>query len=179
MDNQKKDLINALIRKLNIQIHYLILKEIDNMGKLKDNVGIKIRTATKADLYRIAEMTRDLTLHMGTFEWSVENHLKHVKRRFSKPRYFHLVAVLDNKIIGFTGAELKSTRTAYMMKGFVEPAYRKRGLMRLMEGELIDILKKIGVNKIDLKVDTSNKEGRNTWIALGYKTIRETMRKEI
>ena len=65
------------------------------------------------------------------------------------------------------------------MKGFVELEYRKSGVMRLMEAELIKILKQKGVNKIDLKVDSNNKEGKSTWVALGYKTIRETMRKEI
>ena len=137
------------------------------------------RFATKDDLYRIAEMTRDLTLHMGAFEWTVENHLKHVKRRFSNPRYIHLVAIIDGKIIGFTGAELKSKRTAYMMKGYVDPSYRRKGVMRQMEIKLIEILREKGVSKIDLKVDSNNKEGKSTWIALGYKTIRETMRKQI
>lgn len=149
------------------------------MVKNHDTLQVKIRLATKDDLYRIAEMTRDLTLHMGAFEWSVENHLKHVTRRFSNPRYIHLVAVWNKTIIGFTGAELKSTRTAYMMKGYVEPEYRKKGVMRLLEAELVKILKQKGVNKIDLKVDSDNKEGKNTWVALGYRTIRETMRKEI
>jgi ribosomal protein S18 acetylase RimI-like enzyme len=149
------------------------------MEKQKEQWTLKIRYATKNDLYRIAEMTRDLTLHMGAFEWKVENHLKHVKRRFSKSRYIHLVAAHNKEIIGFTGAELQSTRTAYMLKGFVEPEYRKSGVMRLMEAELIKILKEKGVRKIYLKVDSDNKEGKSTWVALGYKTIRETMRKEI
>ena len=145
----------------------------------QNNDLIEIRFATNNDLYKIAEMTRALTVHLGAFEWTVENHLKHVKRRFSNPRYFHLVAVKNRKIIGFTGAELKSARTAYMMKGYVEPQYRKIGVMRLMENTLIKILKKKNVKKIDLRVDSNNKEGRNTWIALGYKTIKEIMRKQI
>jgi ribosomal protein S18 acetylase RimI-like enzyme len=152
---------------------------VDILEKQKKQTTVKIRSATKNDLYRIAEMTRDLTIHMGAFEWSVENHLKHVRRRFSKPRYIHLVAVLDEAIIGFTGAEQKSRRTAYMMKGFVEPKHRRIGVMRQMEAELIKILKQKGVHKIDLKVESNNKEGRKTWVALGYRTIRETMRKEI
>jgi ribosomal protein S18 acetylase RimI-like enzyme len=140
---------------------------------------MEIRFATKDDLFRIAEMTRDLTVHMGAFEWTVENHLKHVKRRFSNPRYIHLVAIIDCNVIGFTGAEQKSKRTAYMMKGYVEPSFRRKGVMQNMEAKLIEILRDKGVNKIDLKVDTDNKEGKNTWVALGYKTIRETMRKQI
>ena len=138
-----------------------------------------IRFATKDDLYRIAEMTRELTLHLGAFEWTVENHLKHVKRRFSNQRYIHLVAAQGKRIIGFTGAELKSKRTAYMLKGYVEPSYRKQGVMRQMESKLIEILREKGVSKIDLKVDSKNQEGKSTWIALGYETIRETMRKKI
>ena len=138
-----------------------------------------IRFATKDDLYRIAEMTRDLTLHLGAFEWTVENHLKHVKRRFSNQRYTHLVAAKGNTIIGFTGAELKSKCSAYMLKGYVEPSYRKQGVMRQMESKLIAILREKGVSKIDLKVDSKNQEGKSTWIALGYETIRETMRKKI
>lgn len=140
---------------------------------------MEIRSAAEADLYRIAEMTRGLALHLGAFEWTVENHLKHVRRRFSNPRYVHLVAVEDGGIIGFTGAELKSKRTAYMMKGYVEPAYRRRGVMCQMEDKLVEILREQGVSKIDLKVDSKNLEGKSTWSALGYETIRETMRKRI
>ena len=140
---------------------------------------MKIRHATEGDLSRIAEMTRSLTLHLGAFEWTVENHLKHVKRRFSNSRYVHLVAVEDDQIIGFTGAELKSKLTAYMMKGYVEPSYRRRGVMRQMEDKLVEILRERGVSTLELKVDSNNREGKSTWVALGYETIRETMRKQI
>jgi ribosomal protein S18 acetylase RimI-like enzyme len=142
-------------------------------------MSMEIRFATKGDLYRIAEMTRALTLHLGAFEWSVENHLKHVKRRFANTRYVHIVAEQNNSIIGFTGAELKTKRTAYVLKGYVEPSYRRKGVMRKLESKLIDSLREKGVSKIDLKVDSSNQEGKTTWVALGYKTIRENMRKQI
>ena len=140
---------------------------------------MEIRLAKKDDLYRIAELTRLLAMHMGSYEWKVENHLKHVRRRFNNPRYIHLVAVFDQKVMAFTGAELKSGKSAYMFKGFVEEAYRRKGVMRAMEAKLIEILREKGINKIDLLVDTDNPEGRSTWMALGYKTIRETMRKYI
>lgn len=74
----------------------------------------------------------------------------------------HIVAVKDNKFIGFTGAELKCTRTAYLMNVYVETKHHKKG-----------------VKKIDLRGDSNNKEGRNTWVALGYKTISEILRKQI
>jgi hypothetical protein len=35
------------------------------------------------------------------------------------------------------------------------------------------------VTKIDLLVDSNNQEGKATWTALGYETIRETKRKQI
>lgn len=140
---------------------------------------VKMRFATEDDLIIIAEMTRDLTRHIGAFEWTIENHLKHVKRRFCNPRYIHLVAVEDEKTVGFTGAELKSKRIAYMIKGYVKPSYRRKGIMRQMEEKLVEILQKKGVSKIDLKVNSNNQEGKSTWIALGYKTIRETMQKQI
>lgn len=142
-------------------------------------MNIKIRSAITDDLLRIAEMTRDLTIHHGAFQWSVENHLKHVKRRFLNSRYIHLVALVNEKIVGFTGAELKSTRTAYMLKGFVEPNFRRKGIMCKLEKNLEKILKKRGITKLDLKVNSSNKEGKLTWSALGFKTIQETMRKQL
>jgi len=140
---------------------------------------MEIRYAVESDLYRIAEMTRALTLHLGAFEWTVENHLKHVKRRFSNSRYIHLVAVDNDKIIGFTGAELKSKHTAYMMKGYVEPTSRRTGVMRQMESRLVEILRDRGVSTLELKVYSTNKEGRSTWVALGYQTVRETMQKRL
>jgi ribosomal protein S18 acetylase RimI-like enzyme len=150
--------------------------------KIRTRIGdgmVEIRLATEGDLYRIAQMTRDLTRHLGAFVWRVESHLRHVKRRFANRRYIYLVAVEDEEVVGFTGAELKSSRTAYLMKGYVEPSHRRRGVMRQLEGALIEILREKGVSKVDLIVDTRNQEGRATWIALGYETTRETMRKQI
>ena len=140
---------------------------------------LEIRLAKKGDLYRIAEMTSDLTSHLGAFEWKVENHLKHIKRRYANPRYFYLVAIEDGKIVGFNGAELKSGNLAYLMKGYVEPTYRRKKIMRHLEDKLIKILHGKGISKIELKVHSRNQEGRATWIALGYETISETMRKQI
>ena len=48
-----------------------------------------------------------------------------------------------------------------------------------MEGRLVEVLRERGVSKIDLLVDSNNPEGKATWQALGYRTIRETMRKQI
>ena len=93
-------------------------------------MNIIIRPEIIDDLLRIAEMTRDLTIHNGAFQWSVENHLKHVKRRYLNSRYIHIVALVNKRIVGFTGAELKSTRTAYILKGFVEPDFRRKGKVR-------------------------------------------------
>lgn len=82
-------------------------------------------------------------------------------------------------MIALTGAELKSGKSAYMFKGYVEETPRRKGVMRAMEAKLIEILRDKGIKKIDLLVDADNLEGRSTWKALGYKTIRETMRKYI
>ena len=65
------------------------------------------------------------------------------------------------------------------MKGYVESTHRRKGVMRRLEGRLIEILREKGISKIDLKVNSKNREGRATWVTLGYETIRETMRKQI
>ena len=142
-------------------------------------MSVRIRTAAQDDLVRIAEMTRDLTIHHGAFQWSVRNHLIHINRRFSNPRYIHIVALVNNEIVGFTGAELKSTKTAYMLKGFVEPDFRRKGIMRKMESKLEDILREKGIAKLNLKVNSNNEEGKSTWKSLGFKTVQESMRKQI
>ena len=146
---------------------------------VNERVIMKIRFATEHDLYRIAEMTRDLTHHIGAFEWKVENHLRHIKRRFASARYIYLVAVEGKVIVGYIVAELKSKRTAYLMKGYVEPSHRRKGVMRRLEGKLIEFLREKGLSKVDLKVESKNKEGKATWNALDYSTIRETMRKQM
>lgn len=137
-------------------IHFLKLYK-----NLKTN-QMKIRIAKEKDLFRIEEMTKALTIHLGAFEWTVDNHLKHIKHRFMDERYIHIVAEDTNEIVGFTGAELISKRTAYMLKGNVEPCHRKKGVMRLMEGKLIKLLQEKGVKRIDLKVDPNNNEGLKT-----------------
>ena len=140
---------------------------------------VKIRFAREDDLYRIAEMTRDLTRHIGAFEWKVKSHLKHIKRRFASGKYIYLVAVEDEAVMGYIGAEIKSKYTAYIMKGYVEPSHRRKGVMCRLEGKLIEILREKEVTKVDLKVFSKNQEGRATWTALNYNTVSETMRKQI
>jgi GNAT superfamily N-acetyltransferase len=107
---------------------------------------MKIRFATEHDLYRIAEMTRDLTHHIGAFEWKVENHLRHIKRRFASARYIYLVAVEGKVIVGYIGAELKSKRTAYLMKGYVEPSHRRKGVMRRLEDSNNSLQQRRGIS---------------------------------
>jgi hypothetical protein len=58
-------------------------------------------------------MTGELTLHLGVFEWTVENHLTHIKRRFSNQRFLHIIAEQDGILIGFNGVELKNKHIAY------------------------------------------------------------------
>ena len=82
-------------------------------------------------------------------------------------------------MVGYTGAEPNSGRTAYKMKGYAEPEHRRRGIMRLIESKLIAILRERGMAPMHLLVDSSNREGKATWLARGCETVRQTMRKRL
>ena len=140
---------------------------------------VRTRFGGLADSRRIAEMIRDLKQHVDIAEnkrpmrWSVDKINNHVLHRLEKPdRYFYLVACFDQDIIGVIEAHFRTKKRLYLMKGFVEPAFRRRGIMRSLEKQLVSHATARKVSEIELEVRTGNKEGMATWESLGYKAIK-------
>ena len=140
---------------------------------------VRTRFGSPADARRIAEMIRDLKQHVDIAEnkrpihWSVEKIKNHVLHRLGKPdRYSYLVACLGQDIIGVIEAHYRTKKRLYLMKGFVESAFRRRGVMRSLEEKLVSHATARKVSEIELEVRTGNKEGMATWESLGYKAIK-------
>ena len=140
---------------------------------------VRTRFGGLADSRRIAEMIRDLKQHVDIaknkrpMRWSVDKINNHVLHRLEKPdRYFYLVACFDQDIIGVIEAHFRTKKRLYLMKGFVEPAFRRRGIMRSLEKQLVSHATARKVSEIELEVRTGNKEGMATWESLGYKAIK-------
>jgi ribosomal protein S18 acetylase RimI-like enzyme len=51
---------------------------------------------------------------------------------------------------------------------WVEPPHRRRGIMRLMVGECVEILKAHGVRHVMLDYSVRNPVGEKCWLALGF-----------
>ena len=138
-----------------------------------------VRFGKDKDIPRIAEMIRGLYIHVenakkkGSRNWSLEKIKSHVCRRMHIPeRYFYLVADNGASLTGMIECEYKSKYRVYLMKGYVEPAHRRQGIMRQMEMELVRFLAEKGIREITLKVYSDNCEGVRTWTAIGYDIVK-------
>ena len=110
--------------------------------------------ATEDDLQRIAEMTVDLINHTqsirveatGIRPWhtTVDKCLPSVRKRLENPKHVQLVAVEEGEVVGMIVAEVKTGSTAEIIKGYVEPAHRRRGISRRLDSALVKISEKRG-----------------------------------
>jgi GNAT superfamily N-acetyltransferase len=97
-----------------------------------------------------------------------------------------LVAESDGKVVGSGSAQirkadefLKHTHFAYLGFMFVEPAFRGKGINRLMLETLIDWAKAKGISEIRLEVYDENTVAKNAYIKAGFSPIILQMRKNI
>jgi len=121
----------------------------------------------------IGDMKQDVESAIGNIEpqkWSTEKIRNHVRKRLSwTDIYFYLVVDIGEDIIGVIEVKFKTNKCLYLSKGFVEPPFRKQGIMKMLEDQLVCIARTRGVKEIELKVKESNKPGVKTWTCLGYK----------
>ncbi|HHU29620.1 MAG: GNAT family N-acetyltransferase [Bacillota bacterium] len=93
----------------------------------------------------------------------------------------------DGKTIAFISGEIRKNflpvskikEVGYISAAYVLPEYRRQGIMKKLEGVLLEHFKKHGLAYAELNVLAENFLGKKTWQSLGYKTFREHMRKQI
>ena len=112
---------------------------------------------------------------------------KQFTEAMGKPGVITFVAKDGGKVIAFISGEIRENflpiskvkEVGYISAAYVLPEYRRQGIMKKLEGVLLEHFKKHGLAYAELNVLAENFLGKKTWQSLGYKTFREHMRKQI
>jgi GNAT superfamily N-acetyltransferase len=129
--------------------------------------------------------TKDAYWDFGTL--SAEPLSNNLKNIVEHPERRIFVARENNECVGFIAGEisqchlpLSSTKKIGFISGaFVLPDYRGKGIMKTLEGRMVDFFRESGVKYSELFFIANNEVGRKCWNSLGYQTFREQARKPI
>ena len=86
------------------------------------------------------------------------------------PLALWLVAVLDDEVVGYVGAQIVPDE-ADMMNVAVSSTHRRKGIARGLILELLDQLKEQGVRSLSLEVRASNSAAITLYDGLGFHQV--------
>ncbi len=89
------------------------------------------------------------------------------------------LATSQQEPIGMIIATLQEPKLGIIEHAFVQPAYRRRGVLRDLEIEASTYFLEVGCSHIRLQLDAENEVARETWRALGYRATTETMERPL
>ena len=111
---------------------------------------------------------------------------KYLPKQIKERNSLILIAILDNKTIGFCSGYFRKTNVSrafrkfsFIENAFVEAHYRKLGIGRLLVNKFLDWSKKKGAQYVDLTVDARNMTGVKAWERMGFETYLQRMRMKI
>lgn len=138
---------------------------------------IQIRMATIEDAERLLEIYTPYILQTPiTFEYDVPT-VAAFAQRIEKvlEKYPYLVAVEDNKIVGYAYASLYRTRAAYQWSVetsiYVDMEYHGKGIGTLLYSKLLEILEKQNVRNVYACVTLPNEKSEKIHKNFGFSFI--------
>lgn len=163
---------------------------------------MKIRNMEEEDLDKAAGIFIEQAVHIKNLddpycdkEAVISYHELHVKfKQYLSELYKNqkaLIIVCEDKheIVGFLIGEIVTCRVpgfiskvknvGYIHEAHVLPAYRRKGILKGMEKEIISFFKKHSISYIELNYFDANDVAKKAWEALGYATYFKYARKSI
>ena len=141
---------------------------------------MQIRRAKLSDLPRLAEIYLNLFRHIkGSKVSNIDAMKRYASRKLHQKGHFIFVAEKEGSLIGTLTVRMISKKRGHLLDAYVEASQRRGGVMKALEGRVTQFLRKRGVTTVTLEVQSSNREGVETWPALGYKIYEYSMKKEI
>ena len=97
------------------------------------------------------------------------------------------IAKEDEEIVGFVTGEIinchlpvsSTKKIGYISGAYVSPEYRGKGVMKKLDGTIIEYFRSCGLKYIELNFISNNIPAKKSWNSLGYRTFREQARKSI
>lgn len=120
---------------------------------------INIRTMTRDDISRVAELERMIF----SDPWSE----KVYRETFELSGVEYVVAVCDDEIIGAAGIR-NIVGTGEITNVMIHPRYRNRGIGRKMLTELLERGRDLGVEDYTLEVRASNENAIRLYESMGF-----------
>ncbi|MFX0019512.1 MAG: GNAT family N-acetyltransferase [Promethearchaeota archaeon] len=140
---------------------------------------VNIRFLEDKDIPKLANLYLKLRRHTMNVGGTQEMMINYINQRLPKKGYFIYVATVNDILVGTIAFEIKTKKSAAISDAYIEPEYRRQGILKELEQSVIENLKAKGVETLDLVVRVNNEVGKATWSALGYKTIMEVRTKSI
>jgi len=140
---------------------------------------VNIRFLEDKDIPKLAGLYLKLRRHTMNLGGTQDMMINYINQRKNKNNYFIYVATVNNDLVGTVAFEIKTKKSAAITDAYVELGYRRQGILKALEHNVIKYLKAEGVETVDLAVRVNNEEGKATWSSLGYKTIMEVRIKSI
>jgi GNAT superfamily N-acetyltransferase len=155
---------------------------------------ITIRKATLKDLEKLTLLFVDIAKYhkkLDPKQFDLVNNLKSIYSPFVKKSIYSkniliLVAEINEKIIGMIRAEIsgrapvfKDRKIGNISDAYVSPVHRKKGILGLMEKEVVKWLKARKIKKVKATVYFANKDARKIWNKKGFKDQHANMVKFI
>ena len=112
--------------------------------------------------------------------------IKELKKKFRKKDFIVFVAEDNGRVIGSFQSWIEKgypvlvmDKIGHLAVAYVEPAYRKKGVIKKLLKETLKWFKSRGINHFDGFVLPKNKVARITWRKLGFKDVMMYVMKEI
>ena len=82
-----------------------------------------------------------------------------------------LVAVVEEKIVGYISSIYETKNTATIASIAVHPTYRGKNIAKKLLKTLLEILKRKNISEVRLEVRKSNLLAQNLYKSFGFKTV--------
>jgi GNAT superfamily N-acetyltransferase len=148
--------------------------------------NIQIRSATVKDLPTLLDFEQGIIFAERPFDETLVSekfHYYDLAARIQDPNAAVVVAEINGKVIGGGSAIIKEgnpyntfARYAFLGFMFVDPAYRGKGVNKLVIDRLVEWSDKKGLKEIRLQVYSDNLPAIKAYEKVGFKKILTEMR---
>ncbi|XMB87124.1 GNAT family protein [Mycoplasmatota bacterium WC44] len=157
---------------------------------MKKNINsLEIRVSLQEDarallqlLEILAEESENLNMIPGRIDKTVESEIQLINSRRENPKSNHLLALVDNKIVGMCGLNGRDNSSRISHRATLGIGILKEycgiGIGYKLMSKQIDYAKSFGISKINLEVRINNETAINLYKKCGFEiegTIRKAM----
>jgi ribosomal protein S18 acetylase RimI-like enzyme len=146
--------------------------------------------ATPKDSERIAELSRDLSLHHVSYHpiYDVKENVSEMTRAYIKDKIEKSISgdglvlvAQDGDIVGFLTCSItdrndpnwKIRKIGHIGGVYVTPDYRRRGIAAALIKEALKWMKNREAEYVELNVVVQNSAAMAAWTALGFKPLQQ------